>query len=146
MDASPAELVYGEPIKVPGDLAGADLHPDSDLPSLLERLRTKAAKPPTPTAHHNSEPHVHLPRDMQGATHVYVRRGKVAPLGPKFDGPWKINERTDHTIKIRVGSYVNGEPRYELHHWNNAKVANFIDEPDLPQRPTLGRKPKQSTT
>ena len=144
LDATPAELVYGEPLKVPGDLAGADLQPDSNLPTLLERIRKNAARPPVPTAHHNNEPYVHLPSAMQGAKYVYTRRGKVTPLGPRFDGPWPIIERQgDHCVKIRAGYYNNGEPRYELHHWNNIKIApSNLTEADVATRPTLGRKRK----
>ena len=144
LGASPMELVYGQPVKIPGDLAGGDLHPQSDLPTLLETVRRKTARPPVPTAHH-ATPTIHIPKDMATATHVLVRCAKTTPLGPNYKGPYRILERPgDSTLKIRVGTYANGQPRHELVHWQNCKIPNFEDEPITVDRPALGRKPKES--
>ena len=138
-----AELVYGQTPRVPGDIAGADLSPDSDLPHLLERLRTQAAQPPIQTAHHRIRP-TYMPSDIHNATHVYVKRGKVTPLGANFDGPFKILERLGNScLKIRVRSYANGQARTEVQNWINCKPAKFIGEPFEIARPNPGRKQKQ---
>ena len=72
---------------------------------------------------------------------MYVKCGKPTPLGPKFDGPFKIIERLGNsTIKVRVASYANGQPRYETHHWASCKPAVFLDEPFETERTPLGRK------
>ena len=142
LGTSAAEMVFGSTPKIPGDLAGADLDLDKDIPSLLERIRQKAARPNVPTAHH-SDPIPHLPSAMKNATHVYVRRGKVAPLGPNFDGPCEIVERVgDHCLRVRAGYFANGNPRFELHHWNNVKIGHSRPDQQEYQRPALGRKPK----
>ena len=139
LGASPMELVYGQTVKIPGDLVGGDLHQDSDLPTLLENIRKKTFRPAVQTAHHNV-PYEHLPTAMETAERVYVRRGKHTPLGANFDGPFKIHERQgNHCLRVRVGSYNNGEPRYELHHWKNCKI-DHGDGTDLAERPKLGRK------
>ena len=140
LDTCSAEMVLGQTPRVPGDLAGADLALDSDLPSLLERLRTRAAQPPVQTAHHG-ERKVYMPAITDTTTHVYVKRGKVAPLGVKWDGPFKIIERIGKSsLKVRVASYANGLPRYETHHWMNCKPAYFIAEPQEAEKPRRGRK------
>ena len=135
----PAELVLGQTPLIPGALAGADLNPDTNLDQLLENLRTKAARPAVQTSHHDS-PTVHTPRAMDNATHVYTRRGKVTPLGPRFDGPFPITERQgDSCLTVKAGNYVNSTPRFELHHWQNCKIANpDVTTPDASRR-TLGR-------
>ena len=140
LGASPAELVYGQTLVVPGDLAGAELKPQSTLPNLLEQLRRNAAKPPVQTAHHD-QPQVHLPKDMETATHVLVKKEKTTPLGGKYDGPFEILQRRGQScLLLRVGSKANGEPRTELVHWSNCKVHYFLDEPYTVDRPALGRK------
>ena len=123
---------------------GGDLHQDSDLPTLLENIRKKTFRPPVQTAHHIT-PYNYLPTEMASATHVYVKRGKHSPLGPNFDGPFEIMERKgDHCLKVRVGSYNNGTPRHELHHWKSCKIApEYQETPVLAERPKLGRKSKQ---
>ena len=72
------ELVYGQSVKIPGDIVGGDLKPDSDLTSLLKNVQQKTYKPAVPTAHH-STPDIHMPANMDTATHVYVKRGKTTP-------------------------------------------------------------------
>ena len=111
-------------------------------PHLLERLRAKAARPPVQTAHH-SKPKVYMPEEMDQTTHVWVKNPKPLPLGAKFDGPYRIVERLGTScLKVRVGSYTNGEPRHDTVHWHNCKPAHFLDEPTEAERPKLGRKPK----
>ena len=133
------ELVYGQTVKIPGDLVGGELSPTSDLPTLLDQIRMKTFRPPVQTAHH-SEPAVHLPTNMSTATHVYVRRGKVTPLGPRFHGPYPITARQGNScIEVKVGNYANGTPRLELHHWRNVKIDPLENESNEAQRPALGR-------
>ena len=148
LGTSPAELAYGHTPLVPGALAGADLKPDDNLASLLDNLRTKAARPPVQTAHHNDSPPVYQPKDLDQVTHVYVRRGKVSPLGPRFDGPYPIISREGTScIQVRTAFYANGTPRLELHHWKNCKVANFFnDEPFEAAKPALGRPRKDQAS
>ena len=135
--------MYGSTLTIPGDLAGADLAPDSNLHDLLPRLHKNAARPPVQTAHHGT-PSVHVPADLDKVSHVYVRRGKMTPLGKNFDGPFPIIERLGtSSIKVKVGTYVNGTLRYETHHWNNCKISHFYDTPFEAERPTLGRKSKR---
>ena len=136
------ELVYGQTVKIPGDLVGGDLQPDSDLPTLYEKLRAKTFRPAVQTAHHTT-PYENLPTAMKTATRVYVRRGKHTPLGANFDVPFQIHKREgQHCLTVRAGSYANGEPRYELHHWKNCKIDGCLAT-ELAHRPKLGRKAKQ---
>ena len=140
LGVSPAELVYGETLLVPGDLIAGELSPDSNLPNLLDRVRRNAARPPVQTSHH-SVPAVHLPADLKAVSHVMVKRGKTAPLGANFDGPFPVVDHVGTScVKIIVGHFVNGEPRYEIQHWNNCKIPKFLEQPFESTKPALGRK------
>ena len=137
--------MLGETPLVPGQLIGSELSPESDLPTLLDKLKTKAARPPVQTAHH-SDPIVHTPAAMDKATHLYVKRGKITPLGKRFDGPFPIVERQGNAcVKLHVANYANGQPRYEVQHWQNCKIPDF-DDPLTATRPALGRPPKLGVT
>ena len=142
--ASPQELVFGENPKVPGDLDGAELLNDADVPALLARLRTTASKPPAQTAHHHT-PMVNLSQDMATATHVFTRRAKMTPLSPSYKGPYPIHKRpSDSTLLLNIGTYANGKPKLQLHHWDNCKPATFKDSSYSAEQPAVGRKPKQN--
>ena len=144
LGASPAELVFGQTLHVPGDLAGADLTLDSSLPELLERLCRNAAREPVQTAHH-STPEVYTPKEMESTTHVLVKKPKPTPggLGPVYDGPFEILERRGQScLLIRVGGFKDGRPRTELVHWSNCKIPAFLGDPYTVERPKLGRRPK----
>ena len=81
-----------------------------------------------------------MPPSVANATHVYVKVGKTGPLGANFDGPLKILERRGTSCAlVRMGYYANGQPRTQVHHWNNMKPANFDGEPFETERPKLGR-------
>ena len=57
----------------------------------------------------------------------------------KYHGPYEIIERlSDSCVKIYTGNYVNGEPRYEIQHWENLKPSPIVD---AKLKPNLGRKP-----
>ena len=143
LGTSPAELTFGQTPLIPGDLAGAELNPDSDLATLLDKVKTKAARPPVQTSHHGNSPTVHQPavyNNLAKVTHVYVRRGKSSPLGAQFDGPFPIVSRQGTScVEVRTAYYANGNPRLELHHWKNCKVAHFMDEPFEAEKAPLGR-------
>ena len=67
--------------------------------------------------------------------------GKIPILGSAFEGPFEIMDRIGKSvIKIRVGSYANGEPRYEQQHWHNCKPAVMAKSTTVAERKALGRK------
>ena len=142
LGATPAELVFGQTLTVPGDLTGSDLPPDSTLPQILEKVRKNAARPPVQTSHHTTTPKDYMPKDLATCSHVWVRKpdAKKSPLGPAYDGPYEILERQGSTcVVVRVGSFANGAPRTEKHHLENCKPMYFMDEPYSVDKPKLGR-------
>ena len=83
----------------------------------------------------------YVPAYLDRVTHGRLRRAKPGVLGHAYDGPFPIVERIGTTcIKLRVGSYANGTPRYEIHHWDNAKPAMVLDETVAVEKPRRGRK------
>jgi transposase InsO family protein len=141
LDATPAELVFGSTPTIPGDIIG-EPGPTPDKPQikrLLEGLRTNAARPAVQTTHNRE--HTENYPDLEKVTHVYVRKGKTTPLGPTFEGPFLITERQGTScVQIRVGSYANGEPRFETQHWSNLKIAHRSEGEEDAVRKKLGRK------
>ena len=106
LEWSPAELVYGASLRLPGEF----LFPPEDpvgLPStdFVTRLRSAlAAMRPAPSVHHrrplsSAVPGVPLP--LVDVSHVFVRVDAVKkPLSRPYEGPFRVLERTSKTFVI----------------------------------------------
>ena len=141
LQASPAEVVYGTQLRVPGDLHAGDLTPDHGLPQLLDRLRENARRPPAQTGLRR-EPKVYYPPTTLTATHIYLRRQKTTPLSPRSDGPYRILKRVGKSVvQIITGEYKNGNKRTEMHHWKNCHPMILPDDTIDAHKLTLDRKP-----
>ena len=142
LDCSSADMVFGSNPTIPGDLIGEPGPPlePGQVQELLKAVQINASKPPIQTSHHRI-PTVNYP-DVSKFTHVYLKKGKTTPLGPKYEGPFKIIERIGQScIKIHVGTSANGTPRVETHHWENCKPVPFTEGQTEGQKATRGRKP-----
>lgn len=102
LGATTAELVYGKPLRMPGEIF--DPSPSGPFPmQLLEDLRSHFATiRPVPTSRHGQRTlfvHPHL-RDC---THVFVRHdGMRKPLQAPYDGPFLVLEKKDKLFDINV--------------------------------------------
>ena len=137
LGTSPSELVLGQMPRIPGDLVE---HNGENFAELLQRLRTNAAQPPIPTAHHTKIT-PYFPKSAQEATHVMQKIGKPLPLGPQYQGPYPIQQRIgDSCLKIQVGNWANGKPRHELTHWNTCYPVPLTLDVDNAHKSKRGRK------
>ena len=105
--ASPSDLVYGEGISIPGQLAGPPQLDDADLlqqqRSTLRSLQVEVERlQPKPTSHHRT-PQTHIPESLATATHVLVLRGGVQPcLTAPYDGPFRVLERGENGFRVQL--------------------------------------------
>lgn len=101
--ASSADLVYGEPLRLPGEL----LHPanttNTDITNLIARLQTFAKNiRPQPASRHCKKV-TFVYKDLATTTHVYLREDAVkAPLQPAYTGPHEVLERKDKFYKLMI--------------------------------------------
>ena len=50
---------------------------------------------------HAGSPDIYVPRDLQTAHHVYIRSDRItAGLSPKWDGPFKVLKKGEHTFML----------------------------------------------
>ena len=105
--ASPADLVYGEGLAVPGDLLPQHPSNTDDLEQerrrALANLRVEVSRlQPKQTSAHR-QPLIHVPEDLNSATHVFVRRGGInPPLTTPYEGPYPVHSRTQTGIKVEL--------------------------------------------
>ena len=101
-DTTPSELLYGESLRLPGQLipgVGAEV-PAGDqscLPSFFRKMRALA---PVPSSHHAVHP-CRVPPSLSSASYVYIRHDAVRrPLQRPYDGPFLVTKRGEKTFTI----------------------------------------------
>ena len=105
--ASPADLVFGEGLAVPGELLPDDQSNESQeheqRQHLLDNLRLEVARvQPKPTSAHR-RPRINLPEELQTASHAFVRRGGYqTSLATPYVGPYRIIDRHQDSFRIAV--------------------------------------------
>ena len=145
LGASPADLVFGEQLAVPGESLPSNPVDDEQLlrqrASALADIRVEVARlQPVPTSAHR-QPLVHIPQELSSCTHVFVRRGGVqSTLSSPYVGPFRVVSRTDMNFVIAVPGRQNEtvaitrvKPCY----------SSFDDAQDAePTMPRIGRPPQ----
>lgn len=104
IEASPAELVYGEQLRLPGQfIAPTDDHKSADVTDLATRLRSRMANlTPRPASCHRKGP-FYLPHNLSESSHVFLRQDFVRrPLEPPYAGPYKVIQRQPKYYKLEV--------------------------------------------
>jgi hypothetical protein len=93
LQASIVELVYGEPLRIPGGLLTLTADPVESA-HLITKLRRHIARlRPVPAAHHaSSATFVH--KDLHNCTHVFFHQDTTRPaLQPPYSGPYQVLSR-----------------------------------------------------
>lgn len=101
--ASAADLVYGEPLRLPGEFFAPSSDTVTDPSSFTSRLRRHMAKlAPTPVSRHTKGT-FYLPKDLATAEYVFLRQDAVRrPLEAPYTGPYKVLERGKKTFKLAL--------------------------------------------
>ena len=102
---SAAEMLYGQPLAVPGEFwPSRDPTDELQQRELAAARRAAGAFVPTPPSPHGRHP-VQMPKDLRTATHVFLRDDRIKPtLCPPYTGPYEVLDRHDNTFQLRLGS------------------------------------------
>lgn len=102
LQTSPAELVFGEPLQIPGLPLRRSVE---DPPEFLNRLRSDVIRLlPTPTSFHG-EQQSYVPADLRTADYVFVRQDSPrTSLQPPYRGPYRVLERGEKDFLIHLGT------------------------------------------
>lgn len=103
MQATPAELVFGESIRLPGEFPAPSGNMDTPPANLVERLRTHFRDlQPQPMSCHGSRP-TFIFKDLTTCSHVLVRVD--APryaFDPPYKGPYPVVADRDRFYILRI--------------------------------------------
>ena len=134
--ASPADLVYGDALALPGDVVQTadpvDDHSRQRQAALLANLRIEVSRlQPTPTSAHRT-PKTFIPGELATATHVFVRRGGVQPsLSAPYEGPFRVVSRNPAGYYVRLSQ--GRTERIALNRLKPAHVSRDQDNDEEPQ-------------
>ena len=147
LGASSAEMLFGEPLSIPGTLLSNSPSDDQQLHQQQQRtlanLRLEVARlQPVPTSAHRRQ-NVRLPEDLQTCTHVFIRKGGVQPcFSTPYSGPYRVSSR--HENHFRVSIPGRGTESVALARLKPAVVASdeeFRQQPRSPVTPPPRRGP-----
>lgn len=98
--ATPAEIVYGEPISLPADFF-RDPTIRQDIPSVLALLQEHMRSiRPVPFSH-RCKKSVFVHPDLMKSTHVFVRHDAAkSSLQPAYDGPFLVKSRSEKVFQV----------------------------------------------
>jgi transposase InsO family protein len=88
--ASVAELVYGEPLRIPGELLTPTAEPVDPAHLITELRQVMARLRSVPAARHTS-PSTFVHSDLERCTHVFLRQDTTRrALEPPYSGPYRV--------------------------------------------------------
>lgn len=133
---SSAELVLGQPLRVPGEFLPTvpGLVADTGGRSVfLGETRVFA-----PVAAHHCLPQAYIPKDLMSAKYVFIRHdAHRSPLQPPYDGPFRVLETGPKDFLVELGG---SRERVSVDRLKPAHV--FPDGPvEVAQPPRRGRPP-----
>ena len=141
MGASPAELLFGTTLRIPGDFFTTQEVP-ADPHTFVGRLREHfRLMTPPPTSHYIMTRR-YFNKDLNSCTHVYRRVDAVKPpLTPPYTGPPRVLQRLDDKrFVIDIDGVVKTLSTEVL---TPAYVT--FEEPDRPvQQPTPAQQPSSN--
>jgi hypothetical protein len=131
LQASVAELVYGEPLRIPGELLTPTTDP-VDSARLITQLRQHMAHlRPVPAARHAS-PATSVHKDLPSCTHVLHRQDAIRrALQPPYSGSYRVLSR-----RQKMKLLVRGKPVTVS--TDRVKPAYILNEADCKNTPSNG--------
>jgi cleavage and polyadenylation specificity factor subunit 1 len=103
LEGSGAELVYGEPLRIPGELLTPTANPVNPAHLITELRQHMARLRPVPAAR-NAYPATFVHSDLEKCTHVFLRHVTTRrPLEPTpYSGPYQALSRREKTPQLLV--------------------------------------------
>lgn len=104
LQSSSAELLYGEPLRLPGDFFDQSVaNHTTDITDFSARLKSFAENlRPVATQHHSSKK-VFVYKELATCSHVFLREDALrGSLQPAYTGPYKVITRSEKYYKILI--------------------------------------------
>lgn len=105
LNASPAEMLYGQTLRLPGDFFETTNNNDSNAPDFVVKLRQMMDKlKPVVTSNHSNDKHF-VQTELKTCKYVFLRDDTVrAPFKSPYDGPYKVLQRNNKNFEILIAN------------------------------------------
>lgn len=101
---SSAEMVYGQPLRLPGEFFEAHSGGGVDRSDFVRSLRDSLQQLTPISGSNHSKPKVFVPNDLATCDYVFVRVDYVKrPLQSPYDGPYEVINRNDKFFDVLIG-------------------------------------------
>ncbi|XP_032689768.1 uncharacterized protein LOC116853023 [Odontomachus brunneus] len=110
LKTTPAELVYGETIRLPGEfLQEATSTESQDCSDFVQRLRRTMGNIRPQQVKRHGLPAIFAQKSLEETSHVFVRQdAPTRALQPAYNGPYEVLARTQKFFSLKVkGKTVN---------------------------------------
>lgn len=133
VNATPAQMVYGTTLRLPGEFFSSTSDDHYDPASYVCRLRDTINRIiPRPTSNH-AVSKIFVPTALADCSHVFVRVDRVRqPLEEPYDGPFPVIRRNGDLFTVRV-STRRGEEDQVL---NMCRLKPAFMDASCPSAPT----------
>lgn len=104
LGCSPAEMLYGECLRIPGELvAASESTVSSDPTNFVNQLREQMSRLSSTESKSSSAP-VYMPSSLENCDHVFIRVDRVKPsLASPYEGPYRVVRKLRKQFVIEVG-------------------------------------------
>eukprot|EP00795_Rhopilema_esculentum_P017899 gene17899-biopygen2721 len=103
LGCSPAQLVYGSTLRLPGQFISPTFDVTALDPSVFVDRLQSFMQQLKPTPPRSQEAYTYIPANLSSCTHVFVRHDAVRkPFQPPYDGPFKVLKRNDKHFLVDV--------------------------------------------
>lgn len=104
LKTSPAELLYGTTLKIPGEFVEENKSTQTPYELLQNLRKAMEALRPTQTSYHTN-PTSFVHEDLRHCTHVLVRNDQIRPsLTSPYEGPFEVVQRRKKFFKIKINA------------------------------------------
>ncbi|KAJ2937652.1 hypothetical protein O0L34_g19327 [Tuta absoluta] len=126
LQTSSAELLYGVPLRLPGEFFDPPSEDIVDMSEYISRIRTFARDlRPSPASRHSGKRPCFIFKDLASSSHVFLRDDTVrGSFKPAYSGPYEVLERGDKVFKLLVNC------KKVTVSVDRLKPAYILDDPD----------------
>ncbi|XP_054709331.1 uncharacterized protein LOC129219036 [Uloborus diversus] len=106
LGCSSAELVYGSPLRLPGDFFEENCVP-TDTTTFVGKLKDHMSHIRTPPMSRHGVKPIFVPSSISTTEYVFLRCDSVKhPLRQPYDGPFRVIKRNDKVFHIHVNGKI----------------------------------------
>ncbi|XP_075150856.1 uncharacterized protein LOC142224964 [Haematobia irritans] len=126
---SPAELVYGQGLRLPGELVAPVNNSCDNADIMIRKIREYFSSVRSKVMHHNKNIPHYMPESLFNCEYVFLKVQRPSGLHQPYEGPFKVLERRNNTFDISYGDVIKNV------HVDLLKPA-YVDKSQTSSQPT----------